>query len=109
MVRVGQRYLIAAVAFAATALWTGVGLVQGFECLIVFALVALSVAAIQRRDQAKAARAGRGADARARRRRTVRGGRRAGTPPRGSSAWPARPPFDDEQSEGWRKAARSDW
>ena len=102
MVRVGQRYVIAAVAFALAALWTGVGLVAGFECLLAFAVVALVVAAVQRRNDV-AARTARRARPGGRQPRRTRGAQ-------STSAWPARPrPFDDDASDDWLRAARSDW
>jgi hypothetical protein len=100
MVRFAQRYLFAAVAFAIAAVWTGVGLVSGFECLLVFALAALTVAAVQRRNEVAANRARRTRPARRAERRRERP----------STAWPARPrPYDDGASDDWQRAARSDW
>jgi hypothetical protein len=54
-----QRYLIAAIAFAAAAVWTGLGLASAFECLLVFLIAVLVVAALQRRSDVAARRAGR--------------------------------------------------
>jgi hypothetical protein len=100
MVRFVQRYLFAAVAFAIAAVWTGVGLVSGFECLLVFGLAALAAAAVQRRHEVAASRA--------RRARPVRRGE--GRRERPPSAWPARPrPYDDGASDDWQRAARTDW
>src|SRR5581483_1951100 len=36
MKSLAQRYLIAAIGFAAAAVWLGVGLVKGLECLLAF-------------------------------------------------------------------------
>jgi hypothetical protein len=106
--RAGQRYLVGAVAFAAAALWLGVGLVGAFECLLVFGLAMLVVAALQRREEVNARRARRTSGARARRPASSRGRRpRRSTPERAAPAWPARP--HDEQSDDWRRAARADW
>jgi hypothetical protein len=100
MVRFTQRYLFAAVAFAIAAVWTGVGLVSGFECLLVFGLAALGVAAVQRRNEVAANRS--------RRARPARRAERRREP--SSSAWPARPrPYEDGASDDWQRAARSDW
>ena len=100
MMRFAQRYLFAAVAFAIAAVWTGVGLVSGFECLLVFGLAALGAAALQRRQEVAASRARRVRPAR-------RGERRRG---RSASEWPARPrAYDDGASDDWQRAARSDW
>jgi hypothetical protein len=100
MMRFAQRYLFAAVAFAIAAVWTGVGLVSSFECLLVFGLAALAVAAVQRRHEVAANRARRARPGR-------RGERRRS---RSSSAWPARPrAYDEGASDDWQRAARSDW
>jgi hypothetical protein len=102
MVRVGQRYVLAAGAFAAAALWTGVGIVAGFECLLAFVAVALTVAAVQRRNDVVARRA----------RSSQRGRRDAPRTSRelSTSEWPARPrSFDDDPTGSWQRAGRSDW
>jgi hypothetical protein len=100
MMRFAQRYLFAALAFAIAAVWTGVGLVAGFECLLVFALAALGAAAVQRRHEVAASRARRARPARRAERRRERP----------QSAWPSRPrPYDDGASDDWQRAARSDW
>ena len=58
-----ERYLIAALGFAAAALWLGVGLSKGLECLLAFLLTLLVVAVVQRRQfvaERNHARAARG-------------------------------------------------
>jgi hypothetical protein len=95
IMRAGQRYLLAAVAFAIATLWTGVGLVAGLECLLVFCLVALGVAGVQRRR-----------DLAARPKRRARRIPREGS----TSAWPERPrSLGDEATDDWRRSARSGW
>ena len=103
----GQRYLVGAVAFTAAALWFGVGLVRALECLLVFALAVLVVAALQRREEVNARSARRTGGARRRRASSSRGRPGRSSRERAAPAWPARP--HDEQSEDWQRAARSDW
>jgi hypothetical protein len=59
-----ERYLIGAIGFAAAALWLGVGLINGLECLLAFLLTLLVVAVVQRRrlvaERSHAHRAARG-------------------------------------------------
>lgn len=57
VVRVLQRYVVGVVAFAITATVTGVGLVAGLECLLVFTLVYGAGAAYQQRTLAQQRRA----------------------------------------------------
>ena len=45
-----ERYLIGALGFAAAALWFGVGLIKGLECLLAFLLTCLVVTVVQRRQ-----------------------------------------------------------
>jgi hypothetical protein len=45
-----ERYLIGALGFAAAALWLGVGLIKGLECLLAFLLTCLVVTVVQRRQ-----------------------------------------------------------
>jgi hypothetical protein len=59
VIRAGQRYLIGAIAFAAAAVWSGVGLLSAFVCLLVFVIALLVVAAMQRRSDVAARRSGR--------------------------------------------------
>lgn len=110
MVRVGQRYLIGAVAFAVAAVWTGVSLVGGFECLLVFGLASLVVAAIQRRHDLDARRSRRPTRARVRRARPGQSRVRRLRHDRGSLPPPAPPwPYDDRETTDWRRSARSGW
>ena len=100
-----ERYLIAAVGFAAAALWLGVGLVKGMECLLAFLLTLLVVAVVQRRQRVvERSRARRPAHSRggshsrvggATDRRHERPVRRAGSRPR-----PSRPLYDDDADGG---------
>jgi hypothetical protein len=102
MARYGQRYLPAAVAFVAAALWTGVGIVAGFECLLAFAVVALVVTAVQRRNDVAARRA---RSSRASRRVPARTSRE-----RSTSEWPVRPrSLEDDETGSWQRVGRPDW
>lgn len=58
--RVSQRFGIAAVAFAIAAIWTGIGLTSGFECLLVFTLAYGGAAVVQQRREAVRRQAERG-------------------------------------------------
>jgi len=108
-----QRYLIAAIAFAMAAVWLGVGLVKGLECLLAFLLASLIVAVVQRRQAVIGRRDTRratiseakihrpqAADARERRRTT-----RSDPPP-----WPSRSLYDDEANSGnWSRPLEHHW
>lgn len=50
---VAARYLMAASAFMATAIWVGVGLSGGFTCLFVFVLALQAVRLYQRRSESR--------------------------------------------------------
>jgi hypothetical protein len=54
MVRLAQRYGIAACAFLLALLWQGIGIASGFECLGAFTAVYVVTAAVQKRREAKA-------------------------------------------------------
>jgi hypothetical protein len=109
MKAVGQRYAIAAVGFAAAAVWLGVGLVKGLECLLAFVSVSLIVAVVQRRRVVPVRRQMRlavrsASDVRRRRRaddaREQRRAKRAEPSP-----WPKRSRYEDEGDSGewpWR-------
>ena len=47
MKRLSQRFVLAAVAFSAAAVWQGLHLVSAFECLIAFAVVYAITGAVQ--------------------------------------------------------------
>ena len=69
-----QRYLIGALGFAVAAVWLGVGLTKGMECLLAFLLTTLVVSVVQSRRRAIARSRGRRSTAsehRRSRRRTV--------------------------------------
>lgn len=55
---VAERYLVAAIAFVAAATWFGVGLENGFACLLVFVLTLHAVRLYQRRSSVRSRRAG---------------------------------------------------
>ena len=98
-----ERYLIGALGFAAAALWLGVGLIDGLECLLAFLLTSLVVAVVQRRrlvaERSHAHRAARG-DSHGRSRATVirRDGRPAGHA--ASRSRPSLPPRHDAADSG---------
>jgi hypothetical protein len=99
-----QRYAIAAVGFAAAAVWLGVGLVKGLECLLAFLFVSLVVTFVQRRQfvvERRHARRARTAPAGFRRQDRADDGR-ARRHARGSdpSPWPKRSLYDDETDSG---------
>ena len=108
-----QRHLIAALGFAAAAVWLGVGLVKGLECLLAFLLTSLVVAVVQRRrlvaERSHAHRAagghGHGRSRGVTDRRDMR--------PAGHSASrsrPSRPLYDDEGDSGdWPRLAERHW
>jgi hypothetical protein len=52
LTRVAQRYAIAVVAFLIAVFWTGIGLTSAAECLAVFSVVYVVVAAVQARQRA---------------------------------------------------------
>ncbi len=54
-----QRYLIGALGFAVAAVWLGVGLTKGMECLLAFLLTTLIVSVVQVRRRAVARSRGR--------------------------------------------------
>ena len=54
---VAERYLVAAFAFLAAATWLGVGLENGFACLLVFVLALQAVRLYQRRSSVRSRRA----------------------------------------------------
>jgi len=56
LTRVAQRYAIAVVAFLIAVFWTGIGLTSAAECLAVFSVVYVVVAAVQARQRAAAHR-----------------------------------------------------
>ena len=93
-----QRYLIATLGFAAAAVWLGVGLTKGLECLLVFLLTSL-VAAVRQRRQLAVERVHAQS-----RRRAVPDQRDQRHQPRhsGSRSRPLRTLYDDE-------AAGDDW
>jgi hypothetical protein len=108
-----QRYAIAAVGFAAAAVWLGVGLVKGLECLLAFVSVSLLVAVFQRRGVVAKRRqmrlAVRPASNLRRRRRAddARDQRRAKRAE--LSPWPKRSRYEDEVDSGewpWRAESR---
>ena len=49
--RLVQRYLIAAIGFVVAAVWLGVALSSGLECLLAFLLTLVVVTAVQRRQR----------------------------------------------------------
>lgn len=53
---VAKRYLVAAFAFMAAAIWLGVGLTSGFACLLVFVLALQAVRLYQRRSTVRSRR-----------------------------------------------------
>ncbi len=53
-----ERYLVAAFAFMAAAIWLGVGLKNGFACLLVFVLASQAVRLYQQRSGSRGHRAG---------------------------------------------------
>ena len=54
---VAERYLVAAIAFVAAATWFGVGLEDGFACLLAFVLALQAVRLYQRRSSVRSRRA----------------------------------------------------
>jgi len=104
MKSLAQRYLIAAIGFAAAAVWLGVGLVKGLECLLAFLLVSLIVAVVQQRQVAverRHVRHAMSAPASTRRREQrdeARDRRRARRSQ--SSPWPSRSLYVDEADSG---------
>ena len=100
-----QRYLIATLGFAAAAVWLGVGLTKGLECLLVFLLTSL-VAAVRQRRQLAVER-GNGHS----RRRAVPDARDR-RPPRhsGSRSRPLQTLYDDDaDSDDWPQLAERRW
>ena len=102
-----ERYLIGALGFAAAALWLGVGLVKGLECLLAFLLTVLVVVVVQGRQRVvERGRAGRPDRGRGRGRCRVGGAvdRRDGRTARraGSRSRPSRP-SDDVQGGDWSR------
>ena len=59
MRRTGQRYFAALVAFAVSALWTGLPIGAAFECFLFAGLVSAVVGVVQRRQRTKAREARR--------------------------------------------------
>ena len=55
---VAERHLVAAFAFMAAAIWLGVGLTNGFACLLVFVLASQAVRVYQQRSGSDSRRAG---------------------------------------------------
>lgn len=51
MKALAQRYAVAAMAFAAAAVWLGVGVVSGLECLLAFLVTSVAMDAVQRRNR----------------------------------------------------------
>ena len=100
-----QRYLIATLGFAAAAVWLGVGLTKGLECLLVFLLTSLVAAVRQRRQLA----VGRGHEHD--RRRAVPDTRDRQHPRHSASrARPSRTLYDDEADSGdWPQLAERRW
>ena len=100
-----ERYLIGALGFAAAALWLGVGLINGLECLLAFLLTSLVVAVVQRRrlvaERSHAHRAARG-DSHGRSRATANRRDRRPAGHAASRSRPSRPPrHDDTDSGDW--------
>lgn len=114
MKRLVQRYLIAAVGFVVAAMWLGVGLSSGLECLLAFLLTLLVVTVVQRRQRvvARGGHAHRTASGHRHAHRSEaadRGDRRY--PPRSSTrSRPSRPVYDDEADAGdWPRLAERHW
>ena len=108
-----QRYVIAAIAFVLAVVWLGVGLMRGLECLLVFLLVSLIVAVVQRRQAVVVRRDSRraiGAEAKVRRPeaaavRERRHARRSESPP-----WPSRSLDDGDGGRGdWTRPVEHRW
>ena len=104
-----QRYLIAALGFAAASVWLGVGLMRGLECLLAFLLTSLAVAVLQARRRVlerSRTRRSPASDHRHRRRRTVvepRDGRYARRPELRPRRFPT--VYDDDGTADWPRLA----
>lgn len=113
MKRMMQRYLIASGVFAVAALFFGVELLRGFECLLAFALTSLIAGLVQRRQLVSERGRVRRSDAgRSRRRRPravdKRDRRDSERPSRGSR--PPRVLPDDEAAHGdWPQLTDYGW
>lgn len=108
-----QRYLIATLAFATAAVWFGVGLTRGLECLLVFLLTSLVAAVMQRRQLVVERSHGHHATSGHRhgRRRAVPDARDRRHPKHsGARSRPSRTLYDDEADSGdWPQLAEPRW
>jgi hypothetical protein len=112
--RLVQRYLIAAIGFVVAAVWLGVALSSGLECLLAFLLTLVVVTAVQRRQRV-VAHGGHphrtaGGHRHARRREPADPGGRPYPRHSPSRSGPSRPLYDDEAAGGDRpRLAERHW